>query len=506
MERPPEQSADANAAPDTAHDARVEALQQLARRGDTHLPDQTPHAASTAGTEREHLDAARSAQRRISRRALTIGSLGVIVIILVAVVATLMAHALQPTAAPVAHQKPAPHALQIAPLADGLNCPVDIAWSPDGTHIALLGYQDHCPSSATGSGVSYTSGLLLIFDTKTGTLAQRASLDTLVTGGGLTLDTQTQYLAYRALMWSPDGTRLALPFFTQSGAILPASPITRERGVDPATEPRPTMAGVLLLDAKTLQRTALLTAPFTASASVDGAPEWNLITRQMIHSALQLPPAVGYHWGAGGALLPDDAVSATQAPTPVAPTPVGNPAGGASFSIWQAGETAAGSASVNGAFSFVPGLDLFYARFGAWSPDGAYLLAPTYYGGRIDTFQPPQPSAAQVAQAGWAAALLPARDAALVSLYGAPARLDIAWSPGGQTLAAWNASPSSGAPQLGLYNAASGHVQSSLPVPAAASGQLDASLNVNDMLRWSPDGKRLALMSASLSSLVIWQA
>ncbi|HKT38322.1 MAG TPA: hypothetical protein VJR48_08110, partial [Ktedonobacterales bacterium] len=177
------------------------------------------------------------------------------------------------------------------------------------------------------------------------------------------------------------------------------------------------------------------------------------------------------------------------------------------FSVWQAGETASGFTQVNGVGSFVPGLDLFYARFGAWSPDGAYLLAPTYYGGRIDTFQPPQPSAAQVAQAGWAAAaLLPARDAALVSLYGAPARLDIAWSPGGQTLAAWNASPSSGAPQLGLYNAASGHVQSSLPVPAAASGQLDASLNVNDMLRWSPDGKRLALMSASLSSLVIWQA
>jgi hypothetical protein len=64
--------------------------------------------------------------------------------------------------------------------------------------------------------------LLLIYDAKTGTLTQRASLDALVTGGGLTLDTTTQYLAYQALMWSPDGTRLALPFFAQSGAILPA--------------------------------------------------------------------------------------------------------------------------------------------------------------------------------------------------------------------------------------------------------------------------------------------
>lgn len=189
-------------------------MQRLARRGDAKPPDQPTQPAPTANAERERL-------RRISPRALTIGSIGV-VIILVAVVATLLAHALQPAAAPITRQKPAPHAVQIAPLADGLNCPVDIAWSPDASHIALLGYQDHCPNSVAGLGVSYTSDLLLIFDAKTGTLTQRASLDALVTGGGLTLDTATQYIAYQALMWSPDGTRLALPFFAQSGAILPA--------------------------------------------------------------------------------------------------------------------------------------------------------------------------------------------------------------------------------------------------------------------------------------------
>jgi hypothetical protein len=35
---------------------------------------------------------------------------------------------------------------------------------------------------------------------------------------------------------------------------------------------------------------------------------------------------------------------------------------------------------------------------------------------------------------------------------------------------------------------------------------LDTSLNVGDTLRWSADGKHLALMSATLSSLIIWQA
>jgi hypothetical protein len=226
----------------------------------------------------------------------------------------------------------------------------------------------------------------------------------------------------------------------------------------------------------------------------------------MIQSALQPPPAVGYHWGASGALLPDDAVSSTQAPAPIEPAPVGNPAGGASFSVWQSGETASGFIQVNGVGRSVPGLDLYYARFGAWSPDGAYLLAPTYFGGRIDTFRSPQPTAAEVASAGFAAtALFPTRDAALASLYGAPARIDLSWSPDGQTLAAWNGGATVGSTQLGLYNAASGRLQVSLPVPAAADGQMDTSFNVTDMLRWSPDGSRLALISASLSSLVIWQ-
>lgn len=504
MERPPEQGVDASDTPaDAAHDARLEALRRLAQSGDASPPDQPRQSAPTANAE-----SARPGVARGSRRALTIGSIVVIVVILVAVVATLVAHALQPAASPVTRQQPAPHAVQIAPLADGLNCPVDIAWSPDASHIALLGYQAHCPNGASGSGASitYTSGLLLIYDAKTGTLTQRAALDALVTGGGLALDTQTQYLAYQTLMWSPDGTRLALPFFAQSGAILPASPFIRAHGAAATVEPHPTAAGVLLLDARTLQRTALLTAPCSAPASGAGAPEWNLITGKLIQSALQLPPAVGYHWGAGGALLPDDAVSATQAPAPVAPAPVGNPVGGASFSVWQAGETASGFTQVNGVGSFVPGLDLFYARFGAWSPDGAYLLAPTYFGGRLDTFQPPQPTAAQVASAGLATTpLFPARDAALASLYGAPARIDVSWSADGKTLAAWNGGATVGATQLVLYSAASGHVQSSLSVPAAASAQLDGGFNVDDMLRWSPDGKRLALISASLSSLVIWQ-
>ena len=159
MEKPPEQSADAHGAPDAARDARVDALHRLARRGDTTTPDQPPQPAPPRSAESERP----RARRRISRRTLTIGSIGVIVS--VAVLATVVVHNLQPAATPTTRQKPAPHAAQIAPLADGLNCPVDIAWSPDGSHIALLGYQDHCPDILNGSGVTvtYTSGLLLIY-------------------------------------------------------------------------------------------------------------------------------------------------------------------------------------------------------------------------------------------------------------------------------------------------------------------------------------------------------
>ncbi|MDE3230328.1 MAG: hypothetical protein KGO05_10635, partial [Chloroflexota bacterium] len=415
-----------------------------------------------------------------------------------------------PTATPIA-QNPGPGYLQIAPREMELNCPIDIAWSPDAKRIALLGYAAGCPDgpdSLSNPGTAGAPGLLLVYNAKTGALESRATLDDLATGGGLTYDTKTAYLAWQTVLWSPDGATLALPFFAQRGTLAPQSPFTAVHGIDEKFRPRPTVAGVLLLDAASLKRDKLVTAPYTILSVANAGVEWNLITGKIIHPALTLPPALGYHWGAGGALLVDAPLGAGQAPTRPPLTPVGDPVTDSAFTIWQPGQVALRAAQVNGLPSG-PAAALYFTQFAAWSPDGAYLLTPAWYGGRVALLQGPQPDATQLAATGYASApLLPARDAALAALYTAPQLFDaIAWRPDGKALAVWDGGVSvTGAlPQLPIYDATTGRKLVSLPVPPAASSALDIGLNTNgDILRWSPDGKRLALLSGELSSLVIW--
>ncbi len=500
MDTPPERdnASDSARDPEAERAARLAALRNLSA-----APGSPPPPLPEDGTPRREPLPPPPLSQRPSRRPLALIIGLVVVALLVALTAGLLIHARQPQPTSSTHP-PESLATQITPRSDGLDCPVDIAWSPDGARIAVLGYSGRCPDWPPTVGS--TPGMLIIYSASTGALLQREMLDQFVLGlGGVVLGAKTDYLAYQTVMWSSDGARLALPFFAQHGFLAAPSPFSLGPP-DPTVAPRPTLAGVLLLDATTMQDVGLVTAPYTASVSSTAPLEWNLITLQLIQPALQLPPALGYHWGAGGALLPDDILSAGQRPAPAPRGPVGNPSGDHSFTIWQPGMIAQGyTPTSNGVGAAVPGLDLFYTRFGAWSPDGAYLLAPAYYGGRIDTFQPPQPSAAQVQSAGRAnEPLLPTHDAALTALYSGAHLLDmVSWSPDGQRLAVWNGGE--GGEQVPVYSATSGRIVTTLHAPAAADAQLDGSpSNVGEVMRWSSDGKHLALMSLELNSLVVW--
>ena len=96
----------------------------------------------------------------------------------------------------------------------------------------------------------------------------------------------------------------------------------------------------------------------------------------------------------------------------------------------------------------------------------------------------------------------------IAALYATSRLFDaVSWRPDGRALAVWDGGVSvTGAlPQLPIYDARTGRKLLLLPVPPAASSSLDIGLNAPyDLLRWSPDGKRLALMSGELSSLIIW--
>jgi hypothetical protein len=69
------------------------------------------------------------------------------------------------------------HMVTIDPGAQNLACATDAAWSPDGTSIAVLGYQTNCPN--TDSAQPYDSGQVTIYNSVTGKVQTTLSLDQL---------------------------------------------------------------------------------------------------------------------------------------------------------------------------------------------------------------------------------------------------------------------------------------------------------------------------------------
>src|SRR5262249_48369503 len=145
------------------------------------------------------------------------------------------------------------------------------------------------------------------------------------------------------------------------------------------------------------------------------------------HVIKLLPPAVAYHWGGNGALLPDTLLAHATGPaaSPLLPGPVGNPDGNTSFTIWQPG--VARLMSLVDSSSVYP-MYTWSTDFAAWSPDGRYLIDSIGVSGLL---QPPGqlfPSRKALVNAGMEQApLLPIHDAALLVVV--KRATAIAWSP-----------------------------------------------------------------------------
>jgi WD40 repeat protein len=163
----------------------------------------------------------------------------------------------------------------------------------------------------------------------------------------------------------------------------------------------------------------------------------------------------------------------------------------------------------------VPEVHQFYPRFAIWSPDGRYLITPTYYGGRVqlpgESLSPDILKATRQAQAP----VLPVRDSALRAIYqsdqaGGP----VAWRPDGQVLAVWSVHNDANLISndvVTLYNCASGKVLARFDVPPATASDLYPNLfgfgaggDLGVWLRWSPDGSRLLLFSGARGTITIW--
>lgn len=375
---------------------------------------------------------------------------------------------------------------------DGLGCLVDAEWAPDGRRLAMIGLQQDCLQNGPGDYI------ITLFDTATGKVITRLRPDTPVLAGLRALlptaatrgdGPEAPVLYYRAVLWSHDGRRLALPFLMQ------LSPQDGSLQVD----------GVLALDTDGQHPQVLMSIVH----SQEDAIEWDLSTGKQIDAVVGRPsafafesvtPAMRYSWGWGGTILPDGLLDAAAAPASIA-GPIGDPMGGDTFTLWQPGGVSRQTES-DGTHAYH--IYTWGVTFAAWSPDGRYLLDSVSEIERLPLGGEPAPSVAALANIGAAAMpLAPVRDAALRNvllslMHDTPGPgPQVAWRPDGRVLAVYGIGPN-----LSLYDCATGALLASLPPGATPRGT--PATGAVDLLRWSPDGSRLLLVGPSLNTISIW--
>jgi WD40 repeat protein len=378
-------------------------------------------------------------------------------------------------------------------------CLRDLAWSPDGRQVAVLGYRNSCPSESADN-YSYQAGVVNIYSTATGHLVREilpdpavlalpgiSSLGT-VRPVSASADTSKRAIGYHNVLWSPDGKRLALTFviFLQGPDGVPLSR---------------SFIGLALINADGTNEHATM---FSDTTQYHSALRWDTTTQD--HHALPTqPPAMNYTWSASGLLVPGNSPAATVSTA----TPIGNPDGGSSFTIWQPGRIQLHN------FSPYPGAYTWLTSALAWSPDGRFLIESFYlYGLLYPTGEPSPPvselKAMNLASAPSVGIRDPALQHLLTSLDTADWFDDIAWSPNGHVLAASpygpaaTASGGSSVEPVTLYDCVTGRTLGRLQPPPEANVPGQPGGGLGSQLLWSSDGSHLLLYSVVLGTITIW--
>lgn len=367
---------------------------------------------------------------------------------------------------------------------DGIVCLLDAQWSPRGDAIAVLGYEDTCPTDHDAPGV------LNVYNARTGKLTAQWQLDdtiltimgaptingqglsthgvlatssfqTTITGSANTGNRRLLPFSYRHVMWSPDGQRLALSFIV----YMQQQPFF----------------GMLVMNVNGHFSHVIFQPPNLDQRT---PIEWDIMTGQAL-GFTPVPAAISYRWQADGSLVPLAPLSnRPQQPIPLM-GPVGNPDGSVLFTIWQPGSTT---------FTTIAGYYGWSTSFSAWSPDGRYLIDDIILQG---FYKPPSsiiPDIRALAKLKLRHnRLLSSRNvAALELLQGSP---QLSWRPDGRVLATYFTRG-----MIVFYDSHTGQSLEALTLPASQH-LLTGSLA---LLRWSPDGTHLLLSSPSYGLLNIW--
>lgn len=503
---------------------RIQALGEIAKRS-PNAPGDHPQPATTLARE-PRATPARTHPRRL-RILIVVGA-----VVCLAVAAAGLARLLTSSPHVRGHAPSGTRVISLASYEKG--CLQDVAWSPKGTSVAVIGYMEHCPINGLDlvgpSGFSY-GATVSVYAASSGALIAQFHPDAAVTPAIQVSTAYTQFLNnigvpvvadfvtnYEHVLWSPDGTRLAVTF----NLFLPSGPPQNSPDGTP-NWPGSTIHGVLLASADGTPQQV-----WTDQSKPSGADAvWDVVSGATVApagmSATGLSAALGYQWN-GSSLAPETLLNPATPPALAAP---GNPDGGATYTIWQSAEVKLQIVATvpNGIVTVVPGAYTLREDFAAWSPDGRYLAPHASTGvGRFVPEGIAPPTDAGLAQLGlsWAP-VLPVRDAALQHALASMPRaapdssieaaqsLSVAWSPSGRVLAARESSPLDDGHTTQLqpfavtfYDCATGKPLATLTPPSRV-GAL-GSFFAPALLRWSPDGTRLLLFDAQLGALYIWDA
>ncbi len=500
---------------EAARERRLRALRSLAAgqgvgpTGDA--PQQRPPSAprieaeSSAETDSEaNAYAPRQATRRPRHTALWVSVATVIICGAVVAAGALYTHEFPGRGVSAHATTPAIPSFSFNMQQDNTTCFADAAWAPDSQSVAVLGYANSCPLINTNSaGVVETNTVVQIIHVGSG---QRLQIhpDTFVH------IPRAAIIQYEDVLWSPDSRRIALPFLAETLVG------------DPAAGPQtiaPLAIGLLLVNADGIHP-QVLSQPASAfnvefgpalNGFLASSEEWDLATGTLVVRPRGQLTGTAFHWGANGQLMSIPGARAQA---------VGQPDGGASFTIWQPGAVQVGltssSAVTNQQFQAIPGLELLETSFGAWSPDGRYLYAPFSINRRIQLPRQPTPPTTIPNELVNDTSLSTApHDRVLATLYTQlyqqantiqeyyqttlPA-VSVAWRPDGQVIAT-QAQTGVGVDTVTLYDCATGHTITQLTHDTIFGEQAVGS---QPLLRWSPDGKYLALTNSQYDTLIIW--
>ena len=380
--------------------------------------------------------------------------------------------------------------LRLVPTDDALNCVTQIAWSPDSRYVAALGNEEAC-----GAAANNQAGLIYVYDATSGQVTQKLHPDALVMGSPAVKAGIAAYTAptdgpptvnYLSLTWTPDSQALIMPFSLMATVTGASSISGYENGTG------------LLRVAVGHATTNAVMIDTTTQWPTNDIERWDLTSGQ---PAMVPAPAAAsaYRWASDGTLTPTDAAPGG---------PVGAPNSDLQFTVWQPGSLQYQQAPLPSSGIVAPVLQdiVWNANIAAISPDGRYYYPFIAANGSLvpPSTQHPFPHEKTLTPHDGALLALAQRMASATNPEASDHML-LAWRPDGRLLAALTANATApvgdSAFTISLYDTATGKLVKHLTPNFA---ELQVGESQNELLEWSPDGKRLLLSDNIYGAITIW--